>query len=482
MAEIIFDTAPGRPQHGVHDRDAAARRRRATGIDDLVANGVKVIADDIVPHHRAVLPGRHRRAGRRPREGRGRDVPRVGRQPRAPELGGHVRADDRPARRLAERERLRHRRRGRRHPDDRHVHEPHHRSSRCSGTSRSAQASTDLAVDVFAINAGVPTYAFTVDTDNLATGIPSEFVTILVTGTATLGIAIRRKAGTRDPFMKYIVGNAGPSRSPSTTRTRGAIDPDASSARGALTVAAVEPRDAGHARGLQLARPGVQALRRRRQPARRAGDPQQARPRRRRRRRDERRRASTRSSGRARRRRARRASPRCCSSAKPTLTADQLAAILKDAQPLDRLHRHGRAARRRLRVRLRARRRRRDGGAGRHAAGGHAGAQPAGPNGADGWFTEPVVGADVDACRCAVAGRRRPAATRRRSRPTRRARRSPAPRRAPAARRRSRSTIKRDASPPSAPAFAGIAAQTYTAAELPAAAAIGCTRATRRPA
>ncbi len=100
------------------------------------------------------------------------------------------------------------------------------------------QASTDLAIDVFAINAGTPSYAFTADTDNIATGIPHEFTSITVTGTATVGISIRRKSGTRTPFMKYIVGGTQTFTIAEHDTSSNAIDPDASSARGALTVAA----------------------------------------------------------------------------------------------------------------------------------------------------------------------------------------------------------------------------------------------------
>ncbi len=96
------------------------------------------------------------------------------------------------------------------------------------------QASTDLAIDVY----GGGNYVFTADTDNLATGIPAEFAQIGVTGTVTIGIAIRRKAGGRNPFIKYIAGNAGLFTIAEHNTSSSAINPDASSARGALTVAA----------------------------------------------------------------------------------------------------------------------------------------------------------------------------------------------------------------------------------------------------
>ena len=100
-------------------------------------------------------------------------------------------------------------------------------------------ATTDLAIDVYSISAGTPSYAFSPsDTDNIATTIPSEFASIKLTGTATIGIAIRRTAGTRTPFMKYIVGGTPTFTIAEYDTSSNAIDPDASSARGALTVAA----------------------------------------------------------------------------------------------------------------------------------------------------------------------------------------------------------------------------------------------------
>lgn len=98
-------------------------------------------------------------------------------------------------------------------------------------------ATTDLAVDVYDI--GVSTPAFTVDTDNLATGIAEEAVSIHAGSTVTFGIAIRRVAGTGNPFMKYIdFANGVGTVTIEHPTDSGAIDPDAASANGALTVAA----------------------------------------------------------------------------------------------------------------------------------------------------------------------------------------------------------------------------------------------------
>jgi hypothetical protein len=99
------------------------------------------------------------------------------------------------------------------------------------------QASTDLAIDVYDIVSGTPHFDFTVDTDNLASGIPEEFASI-TTGSNPIGIAIRRKAGTRNPFMKYIVGGTPTFTIAEHATNSDAIDPDAASSNGAVTVAA----------------------------------------------------------------------------------------------------------------------------------------------------------------------------------------------------------------------------------------------------
>lgn len=100
------------------------------------------------------------------------------------------------------------------------------------------KAATDLALDIYSINAGVPNFAFTVDTNNITSGLPSEFAQISVSGTATVGIGIRRVSGSRNPFMKYILGGVPTGPIAEYPTNSSAIDPDASSAKGALTIAA----------------------------------------------------------------------------------------------------------------------------------------------------------------------------------------------------------------------------------------------------
>ena len=52
-------------------------------------------------------------------------------------------------------------------------------------------ATSDYAVDVY----GNGTYAFTIDSANITSGIPGEFVGVTVNGTVAVGIAIRRVTG-----------------------------------------------------------------------------------------------------------------------------------------------------------------------------------------------------------------------------------------------------------------------------------------------
>jgi hypothetical protein len=101
-------------------------------------------------------------------------------------------------------------------------------------------ATDDFALDVYSITAGVPTFAFTIDSDNIMSGIPLEFATIQATSAAVgVGIAIRHVAGTGTPILKFIDYTDG--AFPVTIEhpaPAGAIDVDAGSATGALTVGA----------------------------------------------------------------------------------------------------------------------------------------------------------------------------------------------------------------------------------------------------
>ncbi len=236
MAEIIFDTAPGmREMYFTTGTEGAATR--ASGIDNLVANGVKVIADDTfqitepffqdgvvaqaVDRARAAGVSYLVSAGNRARQS-WEGTYRAMTDPR----GVSASANDFDPGAGAD-------------------------AIQTIGTFTNrnmfialqwdeawSHATTDLAVDVFSVNGGVPSYEFTEDADNIATGLPSEFVGIMVNGTATIAISVRRKTGTRSPFIKYVVGGTQTFTIAEYATNSDAIDPDAASARGALTVAA----------------------------------------------------------------------------------------------------------------------------------------------------------------------------------------------------------------------------------------------------
>jgi subtilisin family serine protease len=335
------------------------------------------------------------------------------------------------------------------------------------------QASTDLAIDVYAINAGTPAYAFTVDTDNIATTIPAEFTQITVTGTVTVGIAIRRKAGARDPFMKYVVGGTPAFTIAEHNTASGAIDPDASSARGALTVAASNFATPATPEGFSSRGPAVKrfdvagtrlaAPENRNKPDISAADG-----------------VATSVTGFATFFGTSAAAPSAAGvaalvlSAKPSLTVDELAAILKDS-------RHTTDCTATIGLPDA------DCGFGFELADGAvraaqdatppavtAALDPAAPNGANGWYTTPSVSvawttSDPESPLTARTGC------------------DPAPISADATTTSTCNAssiggtatqsvaINHDASAPAAPAFSGISARSYTVAQLPAPGALGCT-------
>ncbi len=96
-------------------------------------------------------------------------------------------------------------------------------------------ATTDLALDFYVDGVLVPGQA---DENNITTGIPNEFEGVTISGTHTLGIGIRRVAGSGTPFMKYIVGGTPAFTIGEYATNSNAINPDAASAAGSLAVAA----------------------------------------------------------------------------------------------------------------------------------------------------------------------------------------------------------------------------------------------------
>ena len=109
-------------------------------------------------------------------------------------------------------------------------------------------AETDL--DVSLVNTTTGAVLAQDLTDNISTGIPMAdvFWSNNTGATVSVGIRIRRFAGERLPFMKYIVrasGNMQPFTIADWDTSSNTINPDAASANGAITVAAVPWNDFG---------------------------------------------------------------------------------------------------------------------------------------------------------------------------------------------------------------------------------------------
>jgi hypothetical protein len=240
MSEIVYDTAPGIPKLLFHP-GTIGPADRAAGIDQLVAGGATVIADDIfqitepffqdgavaqaIDRARAANVAYFVSAGNRARQSwQGTFSP-------SPADG----EDFDPGPGVDEIQTI------------------------GTFTNRSpfislqwddpwGHASSDFALDVYtSAPGGTPTFLGTADSDNLTTGLPREFASFS-TGSSprTVYIGIRRTAGTGTPFLKYIVGGTPPfTIAEHNDPGAGAINPDGASANGGITVAAIDQGDPG---------------------------------------------------------------------------------------------------------------------------------------------------------------------------------------------------------------------------------------------
>ena len=96
-------------------------------------------------------------------------------------------------------------------------------------------ASTNLSLDWYIDGVLAPGQ---IDDNNIASGFPLEFEQISFAGTHTIGVGITRVAGTGKPFMKYIAGGVPTFTVAQFPTNSNAINPDAASAAGSLAVAA----------------------------------------------------------------------------------------------------------------------------------------------------------------------------------------------------------------------------------------------------
>jgi Subtilase family len=240
MAEIIYDEAPGVTKMLFHTGTIGAADR-AAGVDQLVAGGARVIADDIFQIEEPFFQdGAVAQAIDRARAAGVAYFVSAGNRARQSWEGTFAAG-----------------------PGDSEDFDPGPGTDTVQtlGTFSNrvpfisfqwdepwGGATSDFALDIYTVSStGTATFQFTADTDNIANGLPREFTQIDLRGiTATIGIGIRRVTGTGTPFLKYIVGGT-----PAFTVAEhnnpgaGAINPDGASSDGGIAVAAVASDDAG---------------------------------------------------------------------------------------------------------------------------------------------------------------------------------------------------------------------------------------------
>lgn len=237
LAEIVYDTAPGIPSI-LFTRGGPGAAGKAAGIDALVAAGAKVIVDDVaifsepffqdgvvaqaVDRAKAADVAYVASAGNRARQawdgvftpvgalndfdpGAGSDTRQtVATVPDSQQLSLFVQWDD-PV----------------------------------------GAVTNDFALDFY--NATTSAFIGTINSNNVTSGIPTESGILTgAGGGTTFALEIRRMAGTGTPHLRWIANGTFSGSLPAELATNSsAIDPDAASARGSITVGAVRHSDAG---------------------------------------------------------------------------------------------------------------------------------------------------------------------------------------------------------------------------------------------
>ena len=240
MAQIVYDEAPGIPRI-IFARGGGGAAVRANNIDALVAAGARVIADDVTylsepffqdgivaqAADRAKANGTAYfvSAGNRARQSwEGTFTPSAS---NAAENDFDTGAGDDRRQTIAT------------VPDTQQL------SVFVQWANPVGAVTDDFALDFY--NANTSTFIGTVDSDNVASGLPAESATLTGSGGGTtFAMTIRRVGGSGAPPLKWIANGAFTGALPAEHSVNAAaIDPDASSARGALAVAAVRHNDAG---------------------------------------------------------------------------------------------------------------------------------------------------------------------------------------------------------------------------------------------
>lgn len=244
MAEIIYDEAPGIPQFVFASGTASGAVGKANAIDALVAQGVDVIADDIfyitepffqdgqvaqaVDNARAAGVTYFASAGNRARqswEGTYSDNPASPGQHRFSPANDSLQTLTTV-------------------PNGAYIQVAMQWDEPWGG------ATTDIDVQLLRADGTALPSATTggIDDNLVAGGSPLEVVTWTNNSGApvSVGLIIRRFAGSGSPFLKYIArGNFGAFNIAEYATNSDTINPDAAAAAGSIAVAAVNAADAG---------------------------------------------------------------------------------------------------------------------------------------------------------------------------------------------------------------------------------------------
>jgi hypothetical protein len=240
MAQIIFDEAPGIPRF-VFATGSGGAAVRAANIDALVAAGSKVIADDVVYLSEPFFQdGVIAQAADRAQANGTAYFVSAGNRARQSWEGTFTPAASVPA------------------ENDFDTGAGEDRIQTIATVPGGQEldvfvqwanpfgaVTDDFALDIY--DASTSAFIATVNSNNVASGLPRESVALTPAGSTTFGLTIRRVAGTGNPRLKWIANGAFTGALPAEHSVNAAaIDPDAASSRGALAVAAVRHNDAGN--------------------------------------------------------------------------------------------------------------------------------------------------------------------------------------------------------------------------------------------
>ena len=238
MAEIIYDTVPGVEQIVFSSGTSAGAVGKAASIDALVAQGVKVIGDDIFylsePFFQdgqvAQAVDRAKAAGVTYFASAGNRARQSWEGTYADNGGFHNFAGGDTTQTIVT------------VPAGRFI------QVALQWNEPWGAATTDIdALLTKADGTALPGGTFGGDDDNLAGGLPSENVSWTNNTGAPVAVALRiqRFAGTGSPFMKYIARGPGAFTIAEHATNSDTINPDAASAPGSIAVAAVDASDPG---------------------------------------------------------------------------------------------------------------------------------------------------------------------------------------------------------------------------------------------